>query len=396
MGNAKFYSAIATKERVDGGAGIIYGVSVITIGEAVGHEQFVDKTTLSQICGVASKFPDGIKVKLSQSSEHDGSAGQIVGNLRAFRQDGNHVRADLHLLKSDDNFQKIIEMASNMPSAFGLSVVIPHNTEELSGKDYIRCDDIYSIDLVEAPAANPTGLFSSKTLMSKENIKFANGKDGDHAKDCDCKNCMSAGKKKEMSAFIADMLGLSADSDEAAIKSAFTALVEKATAPAPAKKADPIPVMELSKDPVILALTKKLDETTAELARIQSGAVNQMALAKKTEIDTLLARASSEGRVVPFETADLYEVKDGVCTIHMEPSKLSKMIEKLPKDTITLSRKRGEAPKVNGSDNKPLNMDRSTPEGLKNTIAFCRRTREANEREFGAQIKRLALSDNGN
>jgi phage I-like protein len=207
---------------------------------------------------------------------------------------------------------------------------------------------------------------------------------------------MSAGKKKEMSAFIADMLGLSADSDEAAIKSAFTALVEKATAPAPAKKPDPIPVMELSKDPVILALTKKLDETTAELARIQSGAVNQMALAKKTEIDTLLARASSEGRVVPFETADLYEVKDGVCTIHMEPSKLSKMIEKLPKDTITLSRKRGEAPKVNGSDNKPLNMDRSTPEGLKNTIAFCRRTREANEREFGAQIKRLALSDNGN
>jgi hypothetical protein len=194
MVSTSYFSAVATKQNVDADKGIIYGVSVITEGEAAGANAgtWVDQTTLSQIHTVASKFPDGIKVKLSQSKEHDGSAGQIVGALKGFRIDGSQVRADLHLLKSDENFGKIIEMSATMPSEFGLSIVFPKESEKVDGKTCLRCSDIYSIDIVASPAANPSGLFSKEVV-----VKFAaDGKT--HEKTCECKECMSKNSKTQM------------------------------------------------------------------------------------------------------------------------------------------------------------------------------------------------------
>jgi hypothetical protein len=102
--------------------------------------------------------------------------------------DGIQLRADLHLLKSHEDFEKILEMAENMPGSFGLSIsfsgecddvevpsddseeVEPNSGELPTGPVEIvraaRCMEIYSADLVDQPAANPTGLFQA--IMSEQ------------------------------------------------------------------------------------------------------------------------------------------------------------------------------------------------------------------------------------
>jgi hypothetical protein len=56
-----------------------------------------------------------------------------------------------------------------MPDTFGLSISFTGEHEE-SDNDIVfaRCTEIYSADLVDAPAANPTGLFSVKVDSEKK------------------------------------------------------------------------------------------------------------------------------------------------------------------------------------------------------------------------------------
>jgi len=360
MQNCACFSAIASKEKIDAEKGVISGVSVITQGEAAGRNSgtFIDHTTLSQIHRVAQSYKDGIKVKLSQSKEHDGSAGQIVGVLKNFSIDGDRVRADLHLLKSDDNFNKIIEMSQTMPSEFGLSIVIPKEIENLNGKECLRCSEIYSIDLVEAPAANPSGLFSSKT-MSKE-IKFANGKDGDHDAECECKACMSKNSKKEMTAFMASALGLD---------------------PAKTSEADIVAAFKASRSGDTSELTNKITALTAKLESLEKADANAVALSQKAEIDNLMAEAAKDGKVVPLDADDLYTVKDSVVSIKTLPTQLSKMIQKLPRGQVKLSKKEAELPK----DKEGKAINRHSPEFKQ----FCREAQERGAAELSARFSEI-------
>jgi hypothetical protein len=52
------FSQLSTMDRVDAQKGIIFGVSVISIGEARGHNMFVDRTTLEQFLKVAKTHKD--------------------------------------------------------------------------------------------------------------------------------------------------------------------------------------------------------------------------------------------------------------------------------------------------------------------------------------------------
>lgn len=321
MTSAVLFSAIGSRESIDAEKGIIFGVSVITEGEAKGKNSgtWIDKTTLSQFNKVASQFPDGVKVKLSEAEEHDGSVGQIIGSLKNFRTDGDKVRADLHLLKSDTNFAKILEMASAMPECFGLSAVLPKSLEKKDGKDFLRCEDIYSIDLVESPATNPTGLFSAKpqnTPMS-EQIKFA--EDGKtHAKDCDCKECMAKH---------------SADEKEQKEKelSALTAAISE--------------------------LTTKVKQTEIKLAEFSQSTETAKLTAKKAEISALVAEASRDGKVIPL-------TEEQLCS--MDTIVVKEMFSKLPANQIKLSGKRTSPAKPTKADGKPAF---TTPD---ERIQFCR------------------------
>jgi len=139
---------------------VIEGVSVITEGPALGHGIMIDQLSLATVAECCRQHADGLKVKMDHGSGFD----DIVGVLKNFRIDGNQLRADLQLLKAHECKDLILEMAATMPSEFGLSISFVGQLETVEDVDYMRCLEICSCDLVDEPAANPTGLFSKKEL----------------------------------------------------------------------------------------------------------------------------------------------------------------------------------------------------------------------------------------
>ena len=369
------FSAIAGS-RVDGGAGILHGVSIITEGEAAGRNSgtMIDRTTLVQIRDAILSFSDGVKVKLSQSKEHDGSAGQIVGAIKNPRIDGNQLRGDLHLLKSSRHFDFIIELSAKMPDQFGLSIVVPKKFESKGGNDYLRCDEISSVDIVEAPAANKA-LFSQTNNQTMSAIKYKNGKDGEHHAECDCKECMSKHSKKELSAYIADLLGLSSEAGDDAIKAKFTAFVDSATAPAKKPESTPsapaAPV-ELSKLPEFTALTAKLESAITQLSAIQETAKSAAAASKAQEISALVAEASREGKVIGLTDVQLSK---------LSIDDIKEMLSKLPKNQLRLSR--ASSPTKTGTSVPTF----KTPE---ERTEFCRTEREKGAEELNQVFAQFA------
>ena len=374
MDSLNQFSAIATRERIDGGSGIIYGVSVITKGEAQGKNAgtWIDDKTLSQICSVAKTYTDGVKVKLSESKEHDGSVGQVCGALKNFTISGNRVRADLHLLKSDKSYDKILEMSSTMPSEFGLSVVIPKEIEKVNGKECLRCSEIYSIDLVEAPAANPTGLFSQQPTSSMS-IKYAKGDSGEHAADCECKECMSKHSKKEMTALLASFLGLDAEkATEDEIKAAFA---KKPKAPETPENDDDENSTDKEGEKKKASKKeaeheKKMSALSARVDAFEASAAAAVLSAKKTEIATLVADASREGKVIPLTDEQLAK---------MDIPDIKAMFSKLISGQVKQAGKRLMAPV--SSDGKPV---RFTTE--EDRIEFCRAKQEEGAAALTAQF----------
>jgi len=136
------------------------GVSILEIGEAKGHDLFVDKLSLEKAKDIMNQAPNGVKVKMNHGSGLDA----VVGFARNARIEGNKLIADLKLLKSSQHYGLIKEMADEAPDQFGISLAFVNESESINGKDYIRPQSIASADLVSSPAAT-NGLF-------EEMIKF--------------------------------------------------------------------------------------------------------------------------------------------------------------------------------------------------------------------------------
>lgn len=170
---APAYFFAVTGATVDRESGVIHGVSVITEGAAKGHGILIDQTTLAQVKECAEQFPDGVRVKVNHGTGFD----SIVGVLRSFRIAGPKLIADLHLLRNHEMRDRIFEIASEMPGSVGLSIHFSGENEEIKGARYARCSELYSVDFVDRPAANPSGLFQrvdspkqgmdSKSLLTK-------------------------------------------------------------------------------------------------------------------------------------------------------------------------------------------------------------------------------------
>ena len=145
---------------IDAQTGIIRGVSLITKGPALGHGVMIDDKTLEQVKAAAEQYAGGLKVKL----DHSGGAGDIVGYIDTLRIEGEKLLGDLHLLESSVHRAYILEIAERIPDTFGLSIAFSGPSEKSADKltTLQRCSEIYSVDLVSEPAANPNGFFSRK------------------------------------------------------------------------------------------------------------------------------------------------------------------------------------------------------------------------------------------
>jgi len=149
------------------------GVSVLTTGMAKGHRLEIDATTLEQVKNCAEQFKGGVKV----NENHGAGIADIIGKLTNFRIDesGNKLLADLTFLKSrQDRAKYYMDLASEIPDAFGISISFSGESE-LNGSDFdlARCSELYSADLVQHPASNPTGLFSAdsgRIVVDKVNL----------------------------------------------------------------------------------------------------------------------------------------------------------------------------------------------------------------------------------
>jgi hypothetical protein len=135
---------------------IIEGVSVISVGEAKGHGLFVDAQTLREVKACAETYAGGVKVNL----DHGAGIRDIVGFVDNFRIIGEKLVADLNLLQNAERREYVLEIAEKLPDTFGISIAFSGPVREIDGKRFASCEELYSADLVQTPAANPTGLFS--------------------------------------------------------------------------------------------------------------------------------------------------------------------------------------------------------------------------------------------
>ena len=136
------------------------GVSILEVGEAKGHDLFVDKTSLETALKLMGNAKNGVKVKMN----HGSGLEAVVGFARNPRIEGDKLVADLRLLRNSPHYGLIKEMASEAPDQFGVSLAFVNESETIDGKDYIRPQSIASADLVSSPAAT-NGLF-------EEMVKF--------------------------------------------------------------------------------------------------------------------------------------------------------------------------------------------------------------------------------
>jgi len=324
------FSAIATSERINASEGIIFGVCVMEKGEAKGHNLQIDDKSLDQFLQLASERKDGVKVRFG--ADHNAGASDINGCLKNFRREGDKIRADLHLLKSDKNFSKIIEMAEKLPNEFGLSASTTAG-EELIGHDrYVRFNEIFCVDIVSNPAAT-NGLFFSQNNNNQTD--------------------------KPMIKEFALMLGLPETATEAEVKTAFAAKCKtdaeyqkkmdaEADADADAEaKEEKVKEIESKKKEEMdaecddegagkvgkKADTKKfsaeLEAIRLELAAIKGASQAAQASAHKVEIEGLKLEAAKEGKVIPMNDESL---------VKLSIPEIKDMIAKLPKGQVKLSR----------------------------------------------------------
>lgn len=147
------------------------GVSILEIGEAKGHDLFVDELSLEKAKDIMNQAPNGVKVKMNHGSGLDA----VVGFARNARIEGNKLVADLKLLKNSQHYGLIKEMADEAPDQFGISLAFVNESESINGKDYIRPQSIASADLVSSPAAT-NGLFEEVVKFMQKFGYVAGGK----------------------------------------------------------------------------------------------------------------------------------------------------------------------------------------------------------------------------
>ena len=131
------------------------GISVATVGPALGHSMMVDDVTLLQ-AEEAGKVGSPVKVFV----DHDESIDSLIGFLADFRIEGDQLRADLELLASHPQSSFYQEILTKAPNRVGFSMTfsgVPEESEE--GTRLARVKELVSVDLVSRPAANPDGVF---------------------------------------------------------------------------------------------------------------------------------------------------------------------------------------------------------------------------------------------
>ena len=141
-------------------------VSILTVGEAKGHDLLIDQTSLEQALAVAQTMKR-IKVTMGHGAQVDG----ILGYIDGFVIKGDRLMGDLTLF-STTQAQFVQHLATVLPEGFGLSLTFSGVPAEVGGNRYARVSEIYDISVVSTPAANPAGMFSAFTAVDMQKLQM--------------------------------------------------------------------------------------------------------------------------------------------------------------------------------------------------------------------------------
>ncbi|WP_417625137.1 hypothetical protein [Paremcibacter congregatus] len=182
----------------DRGAGLIKHFSVITEGEALGHEMWCDGEFVQQVTDAINAAGDaGLKCRFTHPGLSADGMGKFLGNLKNASKEGNQAFCDLHFSTNAHNTpdgdlaEYVMNLAEEDPDKFGSSIVFLHDrkAEEMfyvehksedsgefqspdsaNSKNYyhVRLKQLFGADMVDDPAANPGGLFHRGQEIAQE------------------------------------------------------------------------------------------------------------------------------------------------------------------------------------------------------------------------------------
>jgi len=141
-------------------------VSILTIGEARGHNLLIDEKSLEQALAVAQSMKR-IKVTMGHGAPVTG----ILGYIDGFRIEGDRLMGDLTLFNTNEA-QFVQHLAQVLPEGFGMSLTFSGVPEEVAGNRFARVTEIYDCSIVSEPAANPAGMFSAFSTVDMKKLQM--------------------------------------------------------------------------------------------------------------------------------------------------------------------------------------------------------------------------------
>jgi len=156
------------------GQGALRGFAVATKGPVPSHGIEFDDATIDAIVALGSKRAKGYRSRYGHPGMSSEAMGTQLGRVKAFRRDGDVVRADLEFLASahkatrGDLAEEVMALAEEAPDLVGASMVVrgelQYRLEEdgtrATGEDgeallpLYRPTELLAVDIVEEPAAN--------------------------------------------------------------------------------------------------------------------------------------------------------------------------------------------------------------------------------------------------
>jgi len=208
---ARVATGIDRVDRTGGryGFGVVRGVSIITRGEALGHQMWVDAAFLQATADSINARSEGLKARFTHPGMSSDGLGSYLGKVDNARVDGNKVVADLNFAEAstktpDGNLADyVMTLAETSPEDFGVSIVFDVNEDAMqaltaentsngrfispdednkNNYPHARMSSLRAADVVDSPAANPDGLFRRGQEVADEAdrmLEFALGLSSD-------------------------------------------------------------------------------------------------------------------------------------------------------------------------------------------------------------------------
>jgi hypothetical protein len=346
------FSAMAYSAKIDAENGIIYSVVVMSKGEAKGHNLMLDDKSIDGFLALCQASSDGVKIRFGK--DHDAGADDINGALKNFRREGDKIFADMHLLKSDANYAKLIEMAQKMPNQFGLSASTTATEELIGHEKFVRFSEVQSVDIVSNPAATKGLFFSANNHTQKNMTKIALAlglPETATEAEIEAAAKLALEAKKKMESKCHDTEGKKHEQDA------------DANADADAEADD-----EEKRKQGKKKFSAELEAVKLELAAIKNAENERKAAAHKAELESIKLEAGKDGKVIPL--SDEAFLKLSVADAKDMVSKLAKNQVKLAKGNNLPTNKEGKA------------LDKNSPEFK----AYLSQKREENALALGQKM----------